>query len=105
LDCHRKTNALRQRLLAFDGVTDFFDGPTFHEFAVRLPVPASQILEPMMAQGILAGLNLADFVGPEQEHRANGLLVAVTEKRTEAELDHYVEAFGQALKSATGVSA
>jgi hypothetical protein len=59
----------------------------------------------MMAQGILAGLNLADFVGPEQEHRANGLLVAVTEKRTEAELDHYVEAFGQALKSATGVSA
>jgi hypothetical protein len=44
-------------------------------------------------------------VGPEQEHRANGLLVAVTEKRTEAELDHYVEAFGQALKSATGVSA
>ena len=105
LDGHRNTNALRQRLLAFDGVTDFFDGPTFHEFAVRLPVPASQILEPMMAQGILAGLNLADFVGPEQEHRANGLLVAVTEKRTEAELDHYVEAFGQALKSATGVSA
>ena len=63
LDCHRKTNDLRQRILAFDGVTDFFDGPTFHEFAVRLPVPASQILEPMMEQGILAGLNLADFVG------------------------------------------
>jgi hypothetical protein len=33
------------------------------------------------------------------------MLVAVTEKRTEAELDHYVEAFGQALKRATGVSA
>ena len=105
LDCHRKTNDLRQRLLAFDGVTDFFDGPTFHEFAVRLPVPASQILEPMMEQGILAGLNLADFVGPEQKDRANGLLVAVTEKRTEAELDHYVEAFDQALRRATGVSA
>jgi glycine dehydrogenase subunit 1 len=105
LDCHRKSNSLRQRLLAFDGVTDFFDGPTFHEFAVRLPVPASRILEPMMAQGILAGLNLADFVGPEQKHRSNGMLVAVTEKRTEAELDHYVEAFGQALKRATGVSA
>jgi glycine dehydrogenase subunit 1 len=105
LDCHRKANDLRQRLLAFDGVTDFFDGPTFHEFAVRLPVPASQILEPMMEQGILAGLNLADFVGPEQKDRANGLLVAVTEKRTEAELDHYVEAFDQALRRATGVSA
>ena len=36
-----------------------------------------------MQQGILAGLNLADFAGPEQKDRANGMLVAVTEKRTE----------------------
>jgi glycine cleavage system pyridoxal-binding protein P len=64
LDCHRKTNALRQRLLAFDGVTDFFDGPIFHEFAVRLPVPASQILEPMMAQGILAWPQSGGLCGP-----------------------------------------
>ena len=43
-----------------------------------------------MQQGILAGLNLADFAGPEQKDRANGMLVAVTEKRTEAEIDHYM---------------
>ena len=105
LDCHRKANALRQRLLTFDGVTDFFGGPTFHEFALRLPVPTSQILDQMMQQGILAGLNLADFAGPEREDRANGMLVAVTEKRTEAEIDRYVEAFGQALAHTKGVSA
>ena len=68
-------------------------------------MPTSQILDQMMQQGILAGLNLADFAGPEQKDRANGMLVAVTEKRTEAEIDHYVEAFGQALTRTKGVSA
>lgn len=105
LDCHQKTNALRQRLLAFDGVNELFPGPTFHEFAVTLPVPTAQVLDHMMSKGILAGLNLADFIGPEYENRAHGMLVAVTEKRTEAELDRYVESFGEALNGTTGASA
>lgn len=105
LDCHRKTTTLRRRLLELDGVSDFFAGPTFHEFALQLPVPASALIEQMMAQGILAGLNLADFVGAEQTNAANGLLVAVTEKRTEAELDQYVAAFGQAISHIQGADA
>ena len=105
LDCHRKTTTLRQRLLELDGVSDFFAGPTFHEFALKLPVPAAALLEQMMAQGILAGLNLADFVGATQTDAANGLLVAVTEKRTEAELDQYVAAFIQAISRIQGAGA
>ena len=105
LDCHRKTTTLRQRLLELDGVSDFFAGPTFHEFALKLPVPAAALLEQMMAQGILAGLNLADFVGATQTDAANGLLVAVTEKRTEAELDQYVAAFIQAISHIQGAGA
>ena len=50
LDCHRKTNALRQRLLQVEGVSDFFSGPTFHEFALKLPVPAERVVEQMMKQ-------------------------------------------------------
>ena len=105
LDCHCKTTTLRQRLLELDGVSDFFAGPTFHEFALKLPVPAAALLEQMMAQGILAGLNLADFVGATQTDAANGLLVAVTEKRTEAELDQYVAAFSQAISHIQGAGA
>ena len=99
LDCHRKTNELRQRLLGHVGVTEFFSGPTFHEFALRLPVPAAQVIDYMMQRRILAGLNMADFVGQDIEHASNGLLIAVTEKRTEAELDEYVSVFGEALKA------
>ena len=105
LDCHRKTTTLRQRLLELEGVSDFFAGPTFHEFALKLPVPAAALIEQMMAQGILAGLNLADFIGATQTDAANGLLVAVTEKRTEAELDQYVAAFIQAISHIQGAGA
>ena len=105
LDCHRKTTTLRQRLLELDGVSDFFAGPTFHEFALKLPVPAAALIEQMMAQGILAGLNLADFVGASQTDAANGLLVAVTEKRTEVELDQYVAAFSRAISHIQGAGA
>jgi glycine dehydrogenase subunit 1 len=105
LDCHRKTTTLRQRLLELDGVSDFFAGPTFHEFALKLPVPAAALIEQMMAQGILAGLNLADFVGATQTDAANGLLVAVTEKRTEVELDQYVAAFSRAISHIQGAGA
>jgi hypothetical protein len=53
----------------------------------------------MMKQRILAGLNLADFVGSDVDQASNGLLIAVTEKRTEAELSQYVSVFGEALKA------
>ena len=104
LDCHRKANALRQRLLQVEGVSELFAGPTFHEFALKLPVPAAGVVEQMMQQGILAGLNLADFSGGTPAAAEQGLLVAVTEKRTEVEMDQYVAAFTQAIAAAAGAN-
>jgi glycine dehydrogenase subunit 1 len=104
LDCHRKANALRQRLLQVEGVSELFAGPTFHEFALKLPVPATGVVEQMMQQGILAGLNLADFSGGTPAAAEQGLLVAVTEKRTEVEMDQYVAAFTQAIAAAAGAN-
>ena len=104
LDCHRKANALRQRLLQVEGVSELFAGPTFHEFALMLPVPAAGVVEQMMQQGILAGLNLADFSGGTPAAAEQGLLVAVTEKRTEVEMDQYVAAFTQAIAAAAGAN-
>jgi glycine dehydrogenase subunit 1 len=104
LDCHRKANALRQRLLQVEGVSELFAGPTFHEFALKLPVPAAGVVEQMMQQGILAGLNLADFSFGTQTAAEQGLLVAVTEKRTEVEMDQYVVAFTQAIAGAAGAN-
>ena len=59
--------------------------PFFKEFVVRIPVPAVQVVEAGVRHGILAGVALDRF-DPAWKNR---LLVAVTEKRTRAELDAY----------------
>jgi len=93
--CARKTAYLRRALLAVPGVTAFTAGPVFREFAVRLPVPAAQLVEGLVPAGFLAGVPAARFAA--QFGAAAGgldgvLLVAVTEKRTRAEMDAFVAA-------------
>lgn len=58
-----------------------FDKPFFNEFAVRTAVPAEKVLEALRADGILGGVRIADDM----------LLVCVTEQRTKAEIDRFVE--------------
>jgi glycine dehydrogenase subunit 1 len=102
LTCHRRAVELQQRLLQIDGVEEFFTGPFFHEFALRLPIPAVQVVEAMMAEGVLPGLALSDFSDGNLEHAETGLLVAVTEKRTNAEIEKYVALLTQVLQGNAG---
>jgi len=59
----------------------------FHEFVVETRVPASAVLQQLLTQGLLGGLDLGRY----EPARKNQLLVCVTEKRSEAELQAYVE--------------
>ena len=102
LTCHRRAVELQQRLLQIDGVEEFFTGPFFHEFALRLPIPAVQVVEAMMAEGVLPGLVLSDFSDGNLDHAEHGLLVAVTEKRTNAEIEKYVALLTQVLQVNAG---
>ena len=86
LRCARATRYTREALLALDGVTPLADAPVLREFAVRTPLPADVLVERMAEQGFLAGVALGDEYG-------GGLLVAVTERRTRAEIDAYTAAF------------
>ena len=88
LRCARGTRYTREALLAIDGVEPAVDGPVLREFAVRAPVPGEAIVERMAHEGFLAGVPLDD----------GGLLVAVTEKRTRAEIDRYVDTFEKVVK-------
>jgi len=93
--CARKTAYLRRALLAVPGVTAFTEGPVLREFAVRLPVPAAQLVEALVPQGFLAGVPAARFAaqfGGAGDDLDGVLLVAVTEKRTRAEMDAFVAA-------------
>jgi len=93
LHCARKAAYLRERLTALPGVEPLPDGPVFREFGLRLPVPAGQLVEALVPQGYLAGVDAGRWY-PGLE---DVLLVAVTERRTRAQLDAFVEAVATCL--------
>jgi len=103
-DSHAKAINLRREITALPGVEPLFDGPHFHEFAVRLPAPARAVIAGMMREGILPGLCLGDFTADLVTQADHVLLVAVTEKRTAAEIDAYVAALRRVLKAAATTS-
>jgi glycine dehydrogenase subunit 1 len=85
LRCARGGRYAREALLAVPGVEPFASAPVVYEFAVKLPLPADVVVERMAEEGFLAGL-------PFETWGDRGLLIAVTEKRTRAEIDAYVSA-------------
>ncbi len=91
--CAQATHYLRQALLSLDRVEPFAPADVVREFAVRLPIPASVVVERMADAGFLAGIPLGEeFGGGDQ-----GLLISVTERRTRDEIDAYVTALAKAV--------
>lgn len=90
LRCARGTRYLREGILGLPGVEPMAAGPVVREFAVTLPVAPEAVVERMADEGFLAGL-------PVEAGGRQGLLVAVTEKRTRAEMDAYLVALEKVL--------
>ena len=91
LRCARGTRYAREAVVAIDGVEPLASAPVVREFAVRLPVPAATVVERMAEEGFLAGVPLGDEYG-------DGLLAAVTERRTRAEIDAYTAALEKVVR-------
>jgi len=91
LRCARGTRYCREAVLDLDGVEPLAGSPVLREFAVRTAVDAVVVVERMAEEGFLAGIALGDEYG-------GGLLVAVTEKRTRAEIDAYVAALAKVVR-------
>ena len=85
----------RQRLCALPGVRPRFSGPTFREFAVRLEGDLGAVRSHCRRQGVNPGLDLAALTGREED--GNCLLVAITERRTKAQIDRLCQLVGEAL--------
>jgi len=90
--CYHKAHYLADRITSLDGYELKYDGPFFNEFCVRCPHPVTEVIEAAKRRRILAG------VAPHGRRlgrigEANDLLVAVTEKRTRAEMDALVDVF------------
>lgn len=93
--CTQKAHYLARHLTASNDVSLAFISPFFNEFVLELPVPAEEIISDMLSENIFAGIDL----GKKYPGMGNRLLVAVTEKRTRAELDSYISAFERIMST------
>jgi glycine dehydrogenase subunit 1 len=65
----------------------FPDRPTFKEFAVRVGRPAHEVIAACRAEGVHPGYP----IGRDYEGLDDALLVAVTERRSPADIDRLAE--------------
>jgi glycine dehydrogenase subunit 1 len=89
----QRTAYARDRLAALDGVSLLHDRPVVREFALRLDAPVDRVIARCREHGINPGYPL----GRDYPELADGLLVAITERRTRAHIDRLAEVLGAAV--------
>ena len=93
--CASKAAYAAERLCAVEGVELLHpDAPFFKEFALHLPRPATEVRDALLECGLLAGVPLEDAEG-------RTLLVAVTERRTRAQIDELATSLATVLQDAS----
>jgi glycine dehydrogenase subunit 1 len=89
----QRTHYARTRLTELDGVEALHEQPVVREFALRLDVPDVQaVVRRCQDQGVNPGLALSRL-GLDED----GLLVAITEQRSRADIDRLVDVLGAAV--------
>jgi glycine dehydrogenase subunit 1 len=89
---HARAKSAAAQLAAVPGVSVVNTG-FFNEFTLKLPIEARPVIHRLAERDILGGVSLGRLY-PDNEALANGLVVAVTETVTEAD----ISAFAAALK-------
>jgi glycine dehydrogenase subunit 1 len=89
----QRTAYAREALAAVDGVTLLHEQPVVREFAVELEAPVDEVIARCAEQGLNPGYPL----GRDYPEHPNGLLVAITERRTREQIDRLVEVLGSAV--------
>jgi glycine dehydrogenase subunit 1 len=88
-----KAHYAAERLAAVPGVSLRFGAPFFKEFVVKLPKSPERVVTRLLKERLLAGVPLKGF----DRKLGDCLLVAVTERRTRAEIDRLAEALAKAV--------
>jgi glycine dehydrogenase subunit 1 len=93
----QRTAYARERLAALPGVSLLHEQPVVREFAVSVDAPVDAVVARCQAAGIHPGFRL----GREYPEFPNGLLVAITEQRTRADIDRLVDVLGAAVAASS----
>jgi glycine dehydrogenase subunit 1 len=91
--CWHNTQQLVDALCQIPGVERVFSGPGFHEAVLRLPAPADHVVDALSKRDILGGLSLT----PHSAELGQTLLVCVTETKSQADIQTYVDAMTAVL--------
>ncbi len=87
----QKATYAREQIAGVDGYSIAFSSPTFNEFVVRGPLPATDILEKLRTKdGIIGGFALSKYYSG----RDNDFLVCATETNTREQIDALASALG-----------
>jgi glycine dehydrogenase subunit 1 len=89
----QRTHYAREALGALAGVEPLHSRPVVREFAVRLDADVAAVVERCAAQGVNPGVPL----GPDYPELEGGLLVAITERRSRADIDRLAQVLGAAV--------
>jgi glycine dehydrogenase subunit 1 len=100
----QRTAYARHRLEALPGVSALHEQPVVREFAVNLDAPVDRVLARCRDHGVNPGYAL----GRDYPELPDGLLVAITERRTGEDIDRLAEVLGAAVaaeRQAAGATA
>jgi glycine dehydrogenase subunit 1 len=89
----QRTAYARERLAALEGVELFGEQPVVREFAVKLDAPVDRVIAHCREQGVNPGYAL----GTDYPELSDCLLVAITERRTRADIDRLADLLGKAV--------
>ncbi len=90
-----RTHYARETLSAIEGVEKLHEQPVIREFALRLDADVAAVRRRCAAEGVNPGVDLEALTGRETDR--GGLLVAVTEKRSRADIDRLADVLAQAV--------
>jgi glycine dehydrogenase subunit 1 len=89
----QRTDYARRTLTALPGVRALHERPVVREFALALDAPVERVIARCQDEGVNPGYALGRDL-PEHE---DGLLVAITERRSRADIDRLADVLGRAV--------
>ena len=90
-----RTHYARETLAALPGVEKLHAQPVVREFALRLDADVAAVRERCIRDGVNPGVDLHALTGREEDR--GGLLVAITERRSRADIDRLAALLGAAV--------
>jgi glycine dehydrogenase subunit 1 len=92
-----RTNYAREALAGIAGVHKLHEQPVVREFALRLDADVAAVRRRCAEHGVNPGVDLHALSGRDEDR--GGLLVAITEKRSRADIDKLVDVLGAAVEA------